>query len=128
LFQEAIPEMAAKHSKHARPAPKRKKPARLAEKLLTIRQSLKLSQDGIIRRLGLENEIERDYISKFERGILEPTLNVLLAYARAISTTGQGEFLETLIDDGSDLPVNLPADPNDHLPLKRGRLSTRKKT
>ena len=104
--------MAATHSKHARPTPKRKKPARLAEKLLTIRQRLNLSQDGIIRRLGLELEIERDYVSKYERGILEPTLNVLLAYARSISTTGQGEFLETLIDDKQDLPVKLPADPD----------------
>lgn len=111
--------MAATHNKHARPAPKRKKPARLAEKLLTIRQRLNLSQDGIIRRLGLQLEIERDYVSKYERGILEPTLNVLLAYARAISTTGQGEFLETLIDDTQDLPVNLPADPSRRLRRSR---------
>ena len=59
--------MAATHSKHARPTPKRKKPARLAEKLLAIRQSLNLSQDGLVRHLGLEDEIERDYVSKFER-------------------------------------------------------------
>ncbi len=66
----------------------------------------------MLRRLGLEKEIERDYVSKYERGILEPTLNVLLAYARAISTTGKGEFLETLIDDQQNLPVKIPADPN----------------
>jgi transcriptional regulator with XRE-family HTH domain len=97
--------------------------------LLTIRQRLNLSQDGIIRRLGLGNEIERDYVSKFERGILEPTLNVLLAYARAISTTGHGEFLETLIDDTQDLPVNLPADPNNQLRVIRAKPTTnRKKT
>jgi transcriptional regulator with XRE-family HTH domain len=120
--------MAAKHSKHARPTPKRKKPARLAEKLLTIRQRLNLSQDGIIRRLGLELEIERDYVSKYERGILEPTLNVLLAYARAISTTGQGEFLETLIDDKQDLPVKLPADPDRQLRAIRAEsIGVRKK-
>jgi transcriptional regulator with XRE-family HTH domain len=120
--------MAAKHSKHARPTPKRKKPARLAEKLLTIRQRLNLSQDGIIRRLGLELEIERDYVSKYERGILEPTLNVLLAYARAISTTGHGEFLETLIDDKQGLPVKLPADPDRQLRAIRGKsIGVRKK-
>lgn len=120
--------MAAKHSKHARPTPKRKKPARLAEKLLTIRQRLNLSQDGIIRRLGLELEIERDYVSKYERGILEPTLNVLLAYARAISTTGHGEFLETLIDDKQDLPVKLPADPDHQLRAIRAKsIAVRKK-
>lgn len=120
--------MAATHSKHARPAPKRKKPVRLAEKLLTIRQHLNLSQDGIIRRLGLELEIERDYVSKYERGILEPTLNVLLAYARVISTTGRGEFLETLIDDKQDLPLKLPADPDHQLRASRAKsIGTQKK-
>lgn len=120
--------MAAKHSKHARPKRKRKRPARLAKKLLTIRQRLSLSQDGIIRRLGLELEIERDYVSKYERGILEPTLNVLLAYARAISTTGQGEFLETLIDDKQDLPVKLPADADRQLRAIRAKsIGVRKK-
>jgi hypothetical protein len=91
---------------------KRRRPERLAEKLLAIRRHLDLSQGGIIRHLGLEGELERDYISKFERGILEPTLEVLLAYARAVSTTGRGEFLEALIDDRMDLPEKLPAVPN----------------
>jgi transcriptional regulator with XRE-family HTH domain len=105
--------MVAKHSKHAGATPKRKRPARLAEKLLTIRQQLGLSQDGIIRHLGLQGEIERDYISKFERGVLEPTLVVLLAYSRAISSTGHGEFLEAIIDDSMSLPEHLPANPKD---------------
>jgi transcriptional regulator with XRE-family HTH domain len=119
--------MAATHSKHARPNPKRKKPARLAEKLLTIRQRLNLSQGGMIRRLGLEQEIERDYISKYERGILEPTLNVLLAYARAISSTGHGQFLETLIDDTQDLPEKLPADPDRQLRAIRAQSTAARK-
>jgi transcriptional regulator with XRE-family HTH domain len=104
-----------------RPQPKRKKPARLAEKLLTIREHLGLSQGGLLRHLGLEEELERDYVSKFERGILEPTLNVLLAYARAISTTGRGEFLETIIDDRLDLPERLPADPKRPVASKKNR-------
>lgn len=121
--------MAAKRSKHAKPKQKRKRPARLAKKLLAIRQRLNLSQDGMIRRLGLEQEIERDYISKYERGILEPTLKVLLAYARAISSTGHGEFLETLIDDKQHLPVKLPADPDRQLHAIRAQSTqTRKKT
>src|SRR5947209_9716040 len=109
--QEVNPEMKPRQAKQRRAQPKRKKPERLAEKLLTIREQLGLSQGGIIRHLGLEDELERDYISKFERGILEPTLNVLLAYARAISTTGRGEFLEAIIDDEMDLPKKMPADP-----------------
>lgn len=70
-----------------------------------------MSQGGLVRHLGLEEQLERDYISKFERGVLEPTLDVLLAYARAISTTGRGEFLEAIIDDELNLPRRIPADP-----------------
>jgi transcriptional regulator with XRE-family HTH domain len=103
--------MKAKEKGHQRPKPKRKKPARLSAKLLAIREKLGLSQGGLLRHLGLEDELERDYVSKFERGVLEPTLNVLLAYARAASTTGRGEFLEAIIDDEIDLPEKIPADP-----------------
>jgi transcriptional regulator with XRE-family HTH domain len=103
--------MAGKEKRRKRRRSKRQKPARLAEKLLTIRVTLGLSQGRLIRHLGLEDQIERDYISKYERGILEPTLDVLLAYARAISRTGRGEFLETLIDDEMNLPTRMPADP-----------------
>lgn len=103
--------MAGKGKGQEKPRSKRKKPARLASKLLLIREQLGLSQGGLIRRLGLESQIERDYISKFERGILEPTLDVLLAYARAISITSRGEFLEAIIDDEMELPDHLPADP-----------------
>lgn len=101
--------MAGKRKEKKRPRSKRKKPARLASKLLVIREQLGLSQGGLVRHLGLENQIERDYISKFERGVLEPTLDVLLAYARAISPTGRGEFLESIIDDKMDLPDKIPA-------------------
>ena len=63
----------------------RKKPARLAEKLLEIRLKLGLSQNGIIRRLGLDEELQQDYISKFERGVLVPPLHILLAYAETVN-------------------------------------------
>lgn len=92
----------------------RQRPARLAEKLVTIRSALGLSQNGMVRRLGLEGELLREDISRFERGVGgEPPLNILLRYARVISTTGRGEFLEVLIDDSMDLPSHLPADPNE---------------
>ena len=57
----------------------------------------------MVRRLGLADELERDYVSKFERGTLEPTLHVLLRYARAANV-----FVDALIDDDLDLPVRLP--------------------
>jgi transcriptional regulator with XRE-family HTH domain len=106
--------MAGKSKSREKPRSKRKKPSRLAAKLVLIRVKLGMSQGGLVRHLGLEGQIERDYISKFERGVLEPTLDVLLAYARAISTTGRGEFLEAIIDDELNLPARVPADPRRH--------------
>src|SRR4051812_6753500 len=82
----------------------RKKPERLAEKLLEIRQKLGLSQNGLIRHLGLTEELEQDYISKFERGVLVPPLHVLLAYAEAANV-----WIEALIKDSVDLPEALPS-------------------
>jgi transcriptional regulator with XRE-family HTH domain len=81
------------------PKPKRKKPERLAAKLLEIRTRLELSQGGMLNRLGVEDELERDYISKYERGVLEPPLHILLAYARSFGTS-----TDVLIDDELDLP------------------------
>lgn len=94
-----------------RPGPKRKRQERLGEKLLEIRLKLGLSQGDMMRRLG-EDETKRDYVSKYERGVMEPPLAALLDYARMISTTGHGEFLEALIDDSLDLPAHIPADPS----------------
>lgn len=82
----------------------RKKPARLAEKLLEIRIKLGLSQNGMIRHLGLTEEIEQDYISKFERGVMIPPLHVLLGYAEAANV-----WVEVLIKDSLDLPEKLPS-------------------
>ena len=91
----------------------RQRPARLAEKLVSIRRALGLSQNGMVRQLGLEGELLREDISRFERGVGgEPPLGILLRYARSISTTGRGEFLEALIDDELNLPDRIPADPN----------------
>jgi transcriptional regulator with XRE-family HTH domain len=84
----------------------RAKPLRLAEKLLQIRSTLNMSQDDIVRHLGLAGEIDRNYVSKFERGTHEPTLLVLLQYARVA-----GVCVDILIDDRQDLPSRLPGTP-----------------
>ena len=90
----------------------RQRPKRLAEKLLTIRMALGLSQNEMVNRLGLSGKLLREEISRFERGVGgEPPLDVLLRYAKAISVTGRGEFLEALIDDEMDIPTKLPAKP-----------------
>lgn len=81
----------------------RRKPARLREKLLYIRQELGLSQNQLIRRLGFE-ELVQGTISAFESGGREPSLLVLLAYAREANVS-----VESLIDDELELPDKLPA-------------------
>ena len=82
----------------------RPKPARLAEKLLLIRTALELSQNGMIRRMGLADELLREEVSLFEHGVRVPPLPVLLEYARAANV-----YVEALIDDELDLPEKLPA-------------------
>ncbi len=84
----------------------RRKPARLAEKLVQIRERLGVSQNGIIRHLGLTDVITRDNVSAYELGRREPSLLVLLEYARAA-----GVCLDTLVDDRVDLPKKLPSNP-----------------
>ena len=75
------------------------KPARLAEKLSDIRQRLELSQNGLIRFLGFEDELTQAEISAFERGVRIPSLIILLRYARSV-----GINVEVLIDDDLELP------------------------
>lgn len=78
----------------------RKKPNFLAKKLIQIRLSLGLSQNELIQKLGLENELVRSTISAFERGTREPSYLVLLKYARAV-----GVSTDVLIDDDLELPA-----------------------
>ena len=80
----------------------RPKPERLAEKLLQIRLALGLSQNEMIRRLGLAGEMLQASISGYELGTREPPLPILLKYARAV-----GISTDVLIDDELDLPVKL---------------------
>jgi transcriptional regulator with XRE-family HTH domain len=99
----------------------RQRPRRLSEKLVHIRTALGLSQNEMVRRLGMEGQLLREDISRFERGVGgEPPLDLLLRFARAISITGRGEFLEALIDDEMDLPEKLPADPQSYV-MRRKR-------
>jgi len=80
----------------------REKPARLGEKLLQIRNALGLSQNEILSRLGMTERLNRDDISKYERGVREPSLLTLLEYSRVA-----GIHMEVLADDDVDLPARL---------------------
>ncbi|MDT7540588.1 MAG: Helix-turn-helix domain [Acidobacteriota bacterium] len=79
----------------------REKPARLGEKLLSIRQLLGFSQTQMAK--ALELEINYTVISSYELGTREPSLLVLLRYARLARTP-----VEFLLDDEMDLPEHLP--------------------
>lgn len=83
----------------------RKRPERLGEKLLVIRQRLGLSQNEMIRRMGMADELKQSHISHYESGEREPSLLALLAIARAAGgRRGACRFLEALIDDNLELP------------------------
>jgi transcriptional regulator with XRE-family HTH domain len=84
----------------------RQRPERLAEKLLQIRLALGLSQSELLRRLELEDAISYKKISDYERGQREPSLLILLRYARAANVS-----TDVLIDDELHLPAKLPAKP-----------------
>jgi transcriptional regulator with XRE-family HTH domain len=103
----------------------RRTPERLAEKLLTIRNALGLSQTEAVKRLDVEGLIVASQISEFESGRRVPSLIVLLQYARLA-----GVHAEDLIDDEEDLPDKLPGKVK-HKRLKpanaaRGKRTTRR--
>lgn len=83
----------------------RPKPARLAEKLRQVRAALGLSQNEMLRLLGVDEDLFQGSISGYELGTREPPLEVLLRYARAANV-----YVEAFIDDELDLPEALPAD------------------
>jgi transcriptional regulator with XRE-family HTH domain len=84
----------------------RQRPKHLPEKLLAVRSALGLSQVQMVKRLDAEGVIVPGQISEFESGKREPSLIILLAYARAA-----GVCVDVLIDDGLELPAKLPAKP-----------------
>ncbi|MDT5124169.1 MAG: hypothetical protein QOC96_3651 [Acidobacteriota bacterium] len=81
----------------------RERPQRLAKKLLHIRQAFGLSQNDLIWRLGLSDELVQANVSLYEGGQREPTLKELLKYARLANV-----YVDALIDDEIDLPEKLP--------------------
>ena len=83
---------------HARPRPRR-----LAEKLLQVRNALGLSQTELVKQLHVQEKISYTRISDYERNKNEPSLMVLLEYARLA-----GVHLDVFADDQLDLPARLP--------------------
>src|SRR6185436_13488274 len=81
----------------------RRRPQRLAQKLRQIRTTLGLSQAELHRALGVEEDIQYTRISDYELDKNEPSLIVLLEYARVA-----GVHLEEIVDDRLELPARIP--------------------
>lgn len=95
------------------------KPARLGEKIVQIRRELGLSQNGLLRRLGLTEALFQGDISAYELGNRVPDLRTLLLLANLA-----GVFVDVLIDDTLDLPDKLPSNPKSQgVRRKRGSRS-----
>lgn len=81
-------------------------PKRIGSKLRRIREELKLSQDGMLRKLGFGNEdgLFRSSISGYELGTRVPPPNVILSYAKIANV-----YADVLIDDNLNLsPEKIP--------------------
>ena len=89
---------------------------RLPEKLRAIRETLGLSQTEMLYRLGAEDIIDYSRISEFETGKREPSLAILLLYARAANV-----WMDVLVDDELDLPTRLPSAKKHEGVRRRGR-------
>jgi len=81
----------------------RPRPVNLSRKLRQIRIGLRLSQAEMVRCLGFGDSLQVGRISEYESNLREPSLLILLAYARVARV-----HLEVLVDDTVDLPSRLP--------------------
>ena len=88
----------------------RQKPRRLGRKLCQIRAALGLSQNQILRKMGLDDKYSRNNLSNYETDKREAPLPILLGYARLA-----GISVDDIIDDKLPLPKHLP----DFAPKKR---------
>lgn len=91
-------------------------PKRLPTKLRFIREALGLSQDEIVRKIkqaGIAGKLDRSYVSGWETGKREPSLDVLLRYSELA-----GVWLNAILDDEVDLPTRLPC-PKMHEGVRR---------
>ncbi len=82
----------------------RVKPKKLAGKLLIIREHFGYTGLQMAEKLGDDEiTVQRTDIPRFEKGIREPSLIVLLRYAKLVNVS-----TDVLIDDKLELPKKLP--------------------
>lgn len=81
----------------------RPRPARLAAKLRDVRTKLGLTQAEMFELLGdTGTRLRVGHIGEFETDKRVPTLQVVLAYARAA-----GVLMEVLVDDELEMPKKI---------------------
>ena len=99
------------------------RPVRLSQKLRQVRLSLELSQDDMLKRLGLDEGRFRSSVSNYEHGG-EPELPILLRYARLVNVS-----TDVLIDDALNLPGDVvrAAARAERLELTKRRRSSKSK-
>jgi transcriptional regulator with XRE-family HTH domain len=82
---------------------KRLRPKKLARKLKRIRESIKITQEEMakrLRKLGADKTLHSGYVADYENnGSREPSLLTLLAYSKLT-----GISVNVLIDDTLELP------------------------
>ena len=79
---------------------RRAMPKKLGKKLLQIRESLGMSQREIVKALNYKDTpLRASQISQYETGQREPTMMLVLAYARLANVS-----MECLVDDRMKLP------------------------
>lgn len=88
-------------TRHPRP-----QPDRLAEKLRQLRTRLEYTLEEMAQALSRvkKSPPTKSHIHRFEAGVREPSLLILLEYSRVAKVP-----LESLVDDNLDLPEPLPA-------------------
>jgi transcriptional regulator with XRE-family HTH domain len=85
---------------------RRHMPVRIGEKFLKIRTAFNLTQQRMLERLNLPDEVTQSNISAYERGTKEPPIFVLIKYAEIANV-----WIDVLVKDSLDLPERLPAHP-----------------
>jgi transcriptional regulator with XRE-family HTH domain len=96
----------------------RPKTPRLGEKLRQIRKRIKggLTQNEMVKCLRLEKDFDQERISKYERGVLEPPVYVLIAYSDVTNLP-----LDVILRGEHDIPSELPVQRKQQITSKEGR-------
>ena len=93
----------------------RPRPTKLSTKLRRIRIGLGLTQAEMFKKLGrTRTSLRVGHIGEFETGRRVPTLQVVLAYARAGKVS-----MEEIADDKLKLPRHIPHVSEEKLIVKR---------